>query len=95
MTINKVVDSFDEAVADVFDGAVILIGGFGPSNGTPSYLIRALAKKGTKNLTIVANTPGMGRAPKPAPGAPPPRMIRKTPPQLRQRRSADSELPGH
>ena len=82
MTINKVVDSFDEAVADVFDGALILIGGFGPSNGTPSYLIRALVKKGTKNLTIVANTPGMGRAPRPAPNAPPPRMIRKTPPNF-------------
>jgi 3-oxoadipate CoA-transferase, alpha subunit len=82
MTINKVIDSFDEAVADVFDGAVILIGGFGPSNGTPSYLIRALTKKGTKNLTIVANTPGMGRAPRPGPGAPPPRMIRKTPPNF-------------
>ncbi len=69
MSINKLYDSFDKAVADVFDGAVILIGGFGPSNGTPSYLIRALYRKGTKNLTLVANTPGQGR---PAPGAPPP-----------------------
>lgn len=74
--INKVLGSFQEAVADVFDGAVILFGGFGPANGTPSYLIRALFEKGTKNLTIVANTPGMGR---PRPGAPTPRF-RKMPP---------------
>ena len=71
--INKILSSFQEAVADVFEGAVILIGGFGPANGTPSYLIRALAEQGTKGLTIVANTPGMGRA---APGTPAPRFRR-------------------
>lgn len=74
MTINKVVRSFDEAVADVFDGAVILVGGFGPANGCPSYLLRALVRQGAKNLTIVANTPGYGRRP---PGTP---SFRKTPP---------------
>jgi 3-oxoadipate CoA-transferase alpha subunit len=62
--INKVVASFDEAVKDVYDGAVIMMGGFGPANGTPSNLLRALAKQGAKNLTIVANTPGVGRRPK-------------------------------
>lgn len=72
--INKVVDSFDEAVADIFDGAIILMGGFGPANGTPSNLLRALAKQGAKNLTLAANTPGYGRL---APGAKP---FRKTPP---------------
>jgi len=77
--IDKVLGSFKEAVADVHDGSIILIGGFGPSNGTPSFLIRALVEQGAKNLTIVANTPGMGRA-QPSPNAPPPRMIRKTPP---------------
>lgn len=61
--INKVVSSYDEAVADVFDGAIILIGGFGPANGTPSNLLRALEKQGAKNLTIVMNTPGAGRQP--------------------------------
>ena len=75
--INKVVPSFDEAVADVADGSIILIGGFGPANGVPSYLIRALHKKGSKNLTIACNTPGQGRAtgnrPAPPPGAPVPR----------------------
>ncbi len=63
MPINKILKSFDEAVKDVFDGAVILMGGFGPANGTPSNLLRALLKQGAKNLTLVANTPGYGRAP--------------------------------
>ena len=72
--INKVVDSFDKAVADIFDGAVILMGGFGPANGTPSNLLRAIAKLGVKNLTLAANTPGFGRLPE---GAKP---FRQTPP---------------
>lgn len=61
MALNKICDSFDEAVADVPDGSVILVGGFGPADGCPSYLIRALAKQGAKNLTLVCNTPGHGR----------------------------------
>ena len=60
MPINKVVSSFDEAVADIHDGATILIGGFGAVGGCPSYLIRALAKQGAKNLTIVLNAGGLG-----------------------------------
>jgi 3-oxoacid CoA-transferase A subunit len=76
LSINKLYDSFDKAIFDVFDGAVILIGGFGPGGaGVPSYLIRALVRKGTKNLTIVCNTPGQGRQP-PGPGVP-----RKVPPK--------------
>ena len=74
MSIDKVVGSFDAAVADVFDGAVVLMGGFGPANGTPSNLLRALAKLPVKNLTLVANTPGFGRAPAGA------KSFRKTPP---------------
>ncbi len=72
--INKVVGSFDEAVSDVFDGAVILMGGFGPANGTPSFLLRALARQGARNLTLAANTPGYGRAPEDS------KPFRKTPP---------------
>jgi 3-oxoadipate CoA-transferase, alpha subunit len=72
--INKVMKSFDAAVADVFDGAVVLMGGFGPANGTPSNLLRALVKQGAKNLTLAANTPGYGRQP---PGSP---SFRQTPP---------------
>lgn len=81
--INKLYDSFDRAVADVFDGAVILIGGFGPADGCPSYLVRALYRKGVKNLTIVGNGVGQGRRPPPPPGAParpqPPTLLRRPP----------------
>ena len=56
--INKVVESFEQAVADVPDGAVIMIGNFAGPGGTPFYLIQALRKQGAKNLTIIANTAG-------------------------------------
>jgi 3-oxoacid CoA-transferase subunit A len=55
---NKVVVSADEAVRDVFDGATIMVGGFGLC-GIPENLIRALVKKGTKNLTTVSNNVGV------------------------------------
>jgi 3-oxoacid CoA-transferase A subunit len=60
VAINKVVDSFDEAVADVPDGAVLLIGGFGGPGECPSYLIAAVARRAVKNLTIVGNSGGWG-----------------------------------
>ncbi len=60
MPINKVVGGFDEAVADVFDGAVLLIGGFGGPGECPSYLIAAVARSGAKDLTIVGNSGGWG-----------------------------------
>src|ERR1041384_3023410 len=55
---NKVVANADEAVKDVFDGATILVGGFGLC-GNPENLIRALVKKGTKNLTTISNNVGV------------------------------------
>lgn len=55
---NKVVASADEAIQDVFDGATIMVGGFGLC-GIPENLIRALVKKGTKNLTTVSNNAGV------------------------------------
>jgi 3-oxoacid CoA-transferase subunit A len=55
---NKVVASADEAIHDVFDGATIMIGGFGLC-GIPENLIRALVKKGTKNLTTISNNVGV------------------------------------
>jgi 3-oxoacid CoA-transferase subunit A len=55
---NKVVSHADEAIADVFDGAVIMIGGFGLC-GIPENLIRALVRKGTKNLTTISNNVGV------------------------------------
>src|SRR3990172_4212947 len=60
MPIDKVVGGLDEAVADVFDGAVLLIGGFGGPGECPSYLIAAVARKGVNNLTIVGNSGGWG-----------------------------------
>ena len=56
--INKVMKSFEEAVADVPDGAMIMLGNFAGPGGTAYYLIQALHKQGAKNLTIVANTAG-------------------------------------
>ncbi len=57
--INKIVNSTAEAVADIFDGATVLISGFGEA-GSPIELIHALIDKGTKNLTIVSNNTGSG-----------------------------------
>jgi len=58
--INKIVGSFDEAVADMPDGATVMIGGFGGPAECPGYLIAAVARKGIKDLTIVGNTGGWG-----------------------------------
>jgi 3-oxoacid CoA-transferase subunit A len=58
---NKVVATAEEAIRDVFDGAVIMIGGFGLC-GIPENLIRALARKGTRNLTTISNNVGIDGA---------------------------------
>lgn len=55
--INKVVSGPEEAVKDIFDGATVMVGGFGGS-GLPVTLIKALREQGSKNLTIVANNAG-------------------------------------
>src|SRR5262249_47196102 len=55
---NKVVSSADEAIRDVFDGATIMVGGFGLC-GIPENLIRALVKKGVKSLTTISNNAGV------------------------------------
>lgn len=57
--INKVVSSVEEAVANIHDGATILIGGFGEA-GSPIELIHALIDHGAKNLTVVSNNTGNG-----------------------------------
>ncbi len=56
--INKVVASADEAVRDVFDGATLVVGGFGLC-GIPENLIAALVRRGVKNLTAVSNNCGV------------------------------------
>src|SRR6266478_7548568 len=58
LAMNKVVASADEAIRDVFDGATIMIGGFGLC-GMPENLIRALLRKGSKNLTTISNNVGV------------------------------------
>ncbi len=55
---NKVFQNADEAIADMFDGATLMVGGFGLC-GVPENLIRALARKGTKNLHTVSNNVGI------------------------------------
>jgi 3-oxoacid CoA-transferase subunit A len=51
---NKVVASSDEAVADIGDGATIMMGGFGLC-GTPENLIMAVVRKGVKRLHTISN----------------------------------------
>jgi 3-oxoacid CoA-transferase subunit A len=55
---NKVVRDVSEAIADIRDGATIMLGGFGLC-GIPENLITALRDKGTKNLTIISNNAGV------------------------------------
>jgi 3-oxoacid CoA-transferase A subunit len=55
---NKVFASAEEAIRDIQDGASIMVGGFGLC-GIPENLIRALAKKGVKNLTTMSNNAGV------------------------------------
>jgi 3-oxoadipate CoA-transferase alpha subunit len=57
--INKVVSSIEAALADVRDGATIMLGGFG-SAGLPAELIDGLIAQGARNLTIVNNNAGNG-----------------------------------
>ncbi len=52
---GKVYESAVEALGDVFDGAVIMLGGFGVP-GLPQNLIRALIELGPRNLTTISNT---------------------------------------
>ena len=59
--INKIVQTMAEATAGIRDGSVVLVGGFG-SVGQPNALIEGLIEQGAKDLTVVANNAGVGRA---------------------------------
>ncbi|MFT7676909.1 MAG: 3-oxoadipate CoA-transferase alpha subunit [Planctomycetota bacterium] len=57
--IDKQVPSVAAAVADVFDGATVMVGGFGEA-GSPIELIHALIDQGAKDLTLINNNTGSG-----------------------------------
>jgi 3-oxoacid CoA-transferase subunit A len=55
---KKIGQSFQEAVADIQDGATLMVGGFGLC-GIPENLILALVEKGVKDLTVISNNCGI------------------------------------
>jgi 3-oxoadipate CoA-transferase alpha subunit len=57
--INKIVDTIEQALADVQDGATVMISGFGGA-GQPHALIDGLIAQGARDLTIVNNNAGNG-----------------------------------
>ena len=61
MPVNKISKSFAEAVADIPEGASIMIGGFGGAGGQPTRLMLALRDLGVGRLTIIGNVAGISR----------------------------------
>jgi len=59
MGIRKRFETPEEAVADIADGATIMVGGFGHAIDRPQTLIKALANRGLKNLTLIGNSAGV------------------------------------
>jgi 3-oxoacid CoA-transferase A subunit len=57
--VSKIFESFDQAVADIPDGAILMIDGFAGPGGTAQNLIRALRDHGARDLTIISNTAGL------------------------------------
>ena len=57
--INKKYSSIADTVADIYDGATVMVGGFGAS-GSPIELIHALIDQGAKDLTVINNNTGNG-----------------------------------
>ncbi|RDI41256.1 CoA transferase subunit A [Falsibacillus pallidus] len=55
---KQVFSTFQEAVKDINDGAVLMVGGFGLC-GIPENLILALVEKGVKDLTVISNNCGV------------------------------------
>ncbi len=58
MSVGKVVASFAAAVADIEDGATLIVGGFGLC-GIPEKAIEALREKGSRELVVVSNNCGV------------------------------------
>jgi len=59
MAIKKIFKTPDEVIADISDGATIMVGGFGHAIDRPQTLIKALANRGVKNLTLISNSAGV------------------------------------
>jgi 3-oxoadipate CoA-transferase alpha subunit len=57
--IDKSVPTAEHAVADIFEGAAVMIGGFGTA-GMPNELVEALIRRGVGGLTIINNNAGNG-----------------------------------
>ena len=55
---KKIVANAEEAVKDIHDGAILMLGGFGLC-GIPENCITALVKKGVKGLTCISNNAGV------------------------------------
>lgn len=55
---KRICTSFQEAVADIQDGATLMVGGFGLC-GIPENIILALVEKGVKDLTVISNNCGV------------------------------------
>jgi 3-oxoacid CoA-transferase subunit A len=55
---NKVCKNAEEAVSDIMNGSIIMLGGFGLC-GIPENCITALVKKGVNNLTCISNNAGV------------------------------------
>jgi 3-oxoacid CoA-transferase subunit A len=55
---KKIVNNAGEAIRDIHDGAIIMLGGFGLC-GIPENSISALVKQGTRNLTCISNNAGI------------------------------------
>jgi 3-oxoadipate CoA-transferase alpha subunit len=58
--IHKQIESLSAAVADIADGATVMIGGFGEA-GSPIELMHALIDHGARHLTVISNNTGSGR----------------------------------
>src|ERR1035437_4210722 len=60
MARKQICESAREAVADVRDGATLLVHSFGPPQAWPTDCLLAIAERGVKDLTVITNTPSAG-----------------------------------
>lgn len=58
---NKRAETLEDAVANIADGATVLVGGFGAA-GVPEVLIDGVCDSARRNLTVISNNAGTGRS---------------------------------